>query len=572
MASIARKDVEILVHTTAPSRGQDDARYRGLAQAYLDFQPAKRRRLVGDSKEKGIVASELQLQGGLRHSTHEARESPEFFRPDEQSSTGEDVYEYDVFKCSQPLNSPDMSFNSAANNADSPVFHARVFGYDDTPGGDQSRQDEVADSWHTPPSEVADSQPQPSNPMSAFSSPTRMLELYLQNQESQGSRTTSDLNSPAKARQSSSLELPAGIGGGPSLSPQRSRNKPSSLEVPVWARGQSKSPENHRHSSSSVEFLAERRVEIPLSSTQSQNPTSSLDFAVVSKGGVQIPCERTSSLDLPTGGRRGPSSSPHAFTQSSPSPVKGPVRRSTRTLAAKNDIPPSTQDPALDSKRKWASSSSGEPRLSSAPPGVALPPVQHASLPQTPSARIRKRPRVEPSTPRTLESSEPISSPSKPLTSAISSNLSGPLVWNEKLEVRPRPPATSTGTLTADMLITPALANLKNKMPEPRDPVFHKRVLREFERGYWLVDCRNWDEGRRNRCWEELGDFIGNGHAGWGVWLTRDAQFHTFRIYSFGYVAGHVYLLLYMASRSKIGKAGICWKGGDGETIIQMPS
>ena len=61
MPGTARGDVEIWVHTTAPSRGQDDARYRALAQAYLDFEPAEIRRLDDESAEHTEEDPKMQV-------------------------------------------------------------------------------------------------------------------------------------------------------------------------------------------------------------------------------------------------------------------------------------------------------------------------------------------------------------------------------------------------------------------------------------------------------------------------------------------------------------------------------
>jgi hypothetical protein len=74
MAGIVRGDVEILIHKTAPSRGPDDARYRALAQAYLDFKPASRRRLQeGEVVENAGMNADSQLQEELLRSTQEER-------------------------------------------------------------------------------------------------------------------------------------------------------------------------------------------------------------------------------------------------------------------------------------------------------------------------------------------------------------------------------------------------------------------------------------------------------------------------------------------------------------------
>lgn len=347
--------------------------------------------------------------------------------------------------------------------------------------------------WKAPPSVVADSQPEENNAMTVFTSPTRMLELYLQGQESLGTRSTPDISSPERRNKSSSLELPPSRRGGLSSSPENNRNKSSSLEL-----------------------------------------------------------------------------------QSSPSPVKGPGRRLEHNLEPRNSNPPSTQDPQLDLKRKWVSSSSEESRSSSAPPKTAASSVQHLMLTQPLPARPEKRARIESTDSLPVMSSQPIPTSSKPDGSFTINTFTAPStrVWTNKLEIRPKLPNTSTRELTAEMLVTPYLESFAKKIPvklHPR-PVFQKRPVRDMERGYWLVDCQDWSEGLRYSCWEELGNFVGNDRAGWGVWCIRDEEFTSFRIYCWGIVAGEVFLLLYMASGRRIGKAGLRWIGGDGEAILQMAS
>ena len=60
--------------------------------------------------------------------------------------------------------------------------------------------------------------------------------------------------------------------------------------------------------------------------------------------------------------------------------------------------------------------------------------------------------------------------------------------------------------------------------------------------------------------------------GGWGVWCIKGEELETIRLYCWGVIVGHAYLLLYMASESKIKGTDACWIGGDGEAIIKMPS
>lgn len=408
------------------------------------------------------------------------------YRPDEDSSEEEDAYEYVVehrLSLSQEqLHSPSMSFRSAADNADSPVFQARITQHeDDLPVLRRSQELVVTDSFVAPLSEIPDSQPEVHNAMTVFSSPTRMLELYLQNQESQGTRSTPDKSS-GRSDKTSSLELPYGL-------------------------------------------------RIPLSSSPDQG-----------------------------------------LTPSSPSPMKGPGRRSERTLQSRRLHPPSTQDPALNLKRKWANSSAEDFHPSSAPPQSAVLTAQAPMSSQPLPASLEKRARLEPLNHRTIASSQHIPTSSKPAATPNTSSFLAPGVWWTQLEIRPKPPPTSTGELKAEMFITAHLAMIAERIPSSSySPVSQKRDLRDMERGYWLLECEGWDEDLLQRCWNTLGRCIGRDLVGWGVWCMRDEDFKSIRVYCWGVVVRHIYLLLYMASENRIRKAGARWIGGDGETIIQMP-
>ncbi|KAK0119929.1 hypothetical protein ONS95_011354 [Cadophora gregata] len=487
MAGIARKNVEILIHTTAPSRGQDDALYRRMAEAYLNFQPATHQIIPIRDDSPKYAAEKLdkdagsQLQEELIQATQASSAS---YRPGEDSSEEEDAYEYMVehrLSLSQEqLHSPSMSFRSAVDNADSPVFHAGITHYDDDLSLHRSQEIVVADSFVAPPNEIPDSQPEVHNTMVVFSSPFRMLEYKLQNQESQGTMSTPD-KSLGRSDKTSRLELPSGLGEALSSSPDQ------------------------------------------------------------------------------------------GFTPSSPSPVNHSGRPLERILKSRSLNPPSSQDPALNLKRKWTSSSSEKSHSSSAPLRLAVPTAQESISSQPLPARLEKRARLEPQNTRPFASSQPLLASSKPSATPDPSSFLAPGIWWEQLEIWPKPPATSTVELKAEMLITPHLALIANKMPPSLyAPVLEKRSLRGMERGYWVMECEGWYEELLQRCWDTLGRCIARDLAGWGVWCVRDEDFKSIRVYCWGVVVKHIYLLLYMASDNRIRKTGARWIGGDGETIIQM--
>ena len=191
MASIASTNVEILVHTTAPSRGQDDARYRALARAYMRFEPETRQNLREDSSsnEVDIVGShaQSQQQQELIQSTQE-RESAASYQPEEveeeEASTGHrsslTSELLDLLSHAGSMPSPRLSFNSVLDNIDSPVFRGLVTRDEHVSRfGPKQHSQESSDSWRPPPSSVADSQPENDRPVPVFTSPSRILELYL---------------------------------------------------------------------------------------------------------------------------------------------------------------------------------------------------------------------------------------------------------------------------------------------------------------------------------------------------------------------------------------------------------
>jgi hypothetical protein len=196
-------NVEILVHISAPSRGQDDARYRALAQAYLQFsEPATRQRI-------GVVTNEVLnddvdtqaetqiLEELLSSAPEEPEPEPESwasYQPDEEDEDHEDEDEYQESELvpTQPethdhpyklksLESPLLSFKSAANNANSPALGRRHVTCTTPP---RSRRDDEtqnsSNSTQGPPSTIPDSQPEYKKALEVWSSPTTMLELLLQ--------------------------------------------------------------------------------------------------------------------------------------------------------------------------------------------------------------------------------------------------------------------------------------------------------------------------------------------------------------------------------------------------------
>ncbi len=462
----------------------------------MRFEPETRQNVREESSnnEVDIVGSQAQsqLQQELIQSTQE-RESAASYQTeevdDEEASSGHRTSLtseiLDLLSHAGLMPSPRLSFNSVLDNIDSPVFRGLVTRDEHVSGfGSKRHSQDSSDSWRPSLSSVADSQPDNDRPVPVFTSPSRILELYLLKSNAQKS------------------------------SPQLG--------------------------------IREQRVY----ETETGTVSANRDRVSESFESSRVP--------------------------SSPSPNKRRRRDHVPASGSQFHDPPSTQDPNLVLKRKWSESESGEIRTSSAPPrpsnnsaicSEGPPPSLHTSHRKRRCTRIPSSENI--GTITTLTSSQIV----KDLRSSPpSTDVSSP--WSNLLEIRPAPPTTSTADLDPQTFITDTLHQLAAKTSAARHfrPVSTTRDLRPMERGYWLLNCESWDDGLRNRCWHFLGNCIGKNFVGWGVWCMRDAQHSTIRVYCWGIVVPYIFLLLCLASEGKIMKIGASWIGGDGETIIKMPS
>lgn len=187
------------------------------------------------------------------------------------------------------------------------------------------------------------------------------------------------------------------------------------------------------------------------------------------------------------------------------------------------------------------------------------------------------------------------------------------------LEIKPPPPPISTSPFTTH--ITPTLEMLTARLKSPRTyrPTAQTRNLDILERGHWYLrlnlipsgqDNTNapaantfapapWDMSLFSRFWTFLSDFIKEGRAGWGVWCileaeddegnnntpsSKEAEGHpestgsvkaqqllSLKVFTWGEIARHIYLLLFLASERQVRKMGAQWHDARGEVVIQMP-
>jgi hypothetical protein len=609
MLEIAGGDVEILVHVSARSHGTDDRRYRAMAQAYLSFEPARQQGLDIEEREIPDVldaAAGSQLQAELQCSTQESWESRASWQPDEEEDNTSFLSHHDVasqISLLQSMVSPELSFNSVADNVVSPVFQRAVAcetGISKAPSGQsQNQEQDSSDSWKPPLRSVADSQPEPAQPAVVFSSPTRIFEYCL-------------ATSPN--------------GGSPSSEGYCERVDETILNVSSEDRdcvvvSRSFNP-------FSIPRSPGRRLERLL---RAQKKVFSPEELQTLEAGVLK--DETLLTDPPIKS----SSSENICMDSSPPPPKTPERRSNRVLRSQHPAAPSTLDfdstcttnethsevwnsLAIDLtsaatlfQKKTALSKqnqtcydqppeSADSKLPYCSTVISIETSQSPSiLDLAPHPQKRLHAELEtvfsspdPSNQPELSSSQDL--PTRPYKRQNISKMStvrdtqiqssSPATvprseatimkidpdWSEVLEIHPAPPPTSTGELKPEMLITESLVKLAQRIGIVHLPTELKREPRPLERGYWLVDCSSWSDDLRRECWNMLGNYVGKGSAGWGVWCVRNDESSFIRVYSWGIVIEHIYKLLYLSSGKKTTNAGLCWISGDGETVIRMPS
>ncbi|KAI1132073.1 hypothetical protein F5Y10DRAFT_16699 [Nemania abortiva] len=157
-------DVEILVHIGARSRAVDDARYRSLAAAYSAYEPQEVIHLYPQSRHN-------KSDQGSNHELTTQESTPLMAGDGDYSS----VQSYNRIGFIQ---SPQASFGSVVDNANSPRIRVR-----EMPGHaflQQTPASTIQSSWQTPPSIVQDSHPLNHASFTSLTSPTRVLESYLQ--------------------------------------------------------------------------------------------------------------------------------------------------------------------------------------------------------------------------------------------------------------------------------------------------------------------------------------------------------------------------------------------------------
>ncbi|KAK6434975.1 hypothetical protein LTR95_008843 [Oleoguttula sp. CCFEE 5521] len=157
---------------------------------------------------------------------------------------------------------------------------------------------------------------------------------------------------------------------------------------------------------------------------------------------------------------------------------------------------------------------------------------------------------------------------------ASSPQTSSPPVKPElPITIQPPTPETSLGPLKSH--VTPTLAFLASQpsLVSSYKPVAQTRELRPTERGCWTFNTDSWSADGQTAFFDFLEKMIKEGRVGWGVHCIRetvDSEQGVVKVFCWGEVVMHVYLLLYAASKSKVGKMGLRWVDAEGKSVVQM--
>lgn len=213
-------------------------------------------------------------------------------------------------------------------------------------------------------------------------------------------------------------------------------------------------------------------------------------------------------------------------------------------------------------------------------------PAESSSPPQQPPASVEQTPHPKRSPIKIISPDSPLAptTPQPPLHA-----------FTDEILPPPAPtllPCSHPSTHSeAHTYITPALHQLATTLSLSTrfKPSMLARALRPAERGYWLVDTRGWDLTLQREFWEHLDEVVGDGRAGWGVTCFRDgggggdgedleaaaasaqSRLGLVRVYCWGEVVGHVYLLLFVASKSKVKRTSARWVDAGGAVVVTMP-
>ncbi|KAI4647868.1 hypothetical protein J4E93_004279 [Alternaria ventricosa] len=114
--------------------------------------------------------------------------------------------------------------------------------------------------------------------------------------------------------------------------------------------------------------------------------------------------------------------------------------------------------------------------------------------------------------------------------------------------------------------VTPYLTALKEQYPGKFKPIGKSRDPVGNERGHWLIDLSTWPAQAQKDLWDGVCEPLKDGRLSWGANIYREKgtseTLGSVQLFSWGELAEHMWLLLWVCSKGKIAGAGLKWKAG----------
>lgn len=532
------KRIELLVHAGAPSKRSDDERYRAQAEAYASFNAPLKLPITRDTVSSGGHSSHLELADAIGNAT--GVDAPPLYVDTQLAYTALDSQLLtSSLRCSQPKSTPEQSCPSQIREVAS---------------GAKRKLDSQLEDVDLSSSPVNLEQHPRTNANAALATHESATDANV-------STTSSYLKSPDLGRASKKAKL--------DVRRTRIYSEPAVLDhgQEVFATP-----------------LAQHRP-VPKTRTADNATQRSEDSADGNQTTSELPTSYSLSDITSRSSRAKPTISQRPISDPGPqigsiSPTALRAVPTPRTIALENLV----RQPGIDIGSDNHQHGAADHDERSGAVSTDLPASRDATSSQRAHQEITTHPCAQATT-----TNAP--APNSILNGWKRDNCQSPDVSTTDLDtlrklsvlIQPQPPPAAVNEFSTH--ITETLRNLTENLDlEPAyRPVSVSRELRPLERGHWLIRCpegsKAWPLSAQIEFWTWLDRRIGNGHAGWGVWCTREdceadksvgqASLGALKVFCWGEVVRHVYLLLYLASHSKVKKLGLQWIDAEGEVVIQ---
>ncbi|QKX55235.1 uncharacterized protein TRUGW13939_02327 [Talaromyces rugulosus] len=533
-------NTEVLVHVAAPSGARDDARYRALVESCLAFEPVSRLRVYSDADDLDVTVEDLT--SSLASSAGQSLPLPEIINDDTSFNSGDE------------LNSLLEPHYPAATSRDDAL--ARISSQQ--PGGFVAHV--------------------PSTPIRYQSTEEEDSELSCRAPIPLGRQDSTDQTHSQSSER----------GTGPSSTAVKHSNKPTSSQATQAGISESLTW------GTPLDTIPDSQPRTSPPRGDHDNDQTAIDNVQVDRSYVPDTVRQSKHFRL-EGTSRDPSPDTSETRVLSSMPSPGSPSKSLPPAKASTAQPAETFTKPVGKRKKAKNNDYQKDSSHSDNHASVETPIEAASS----FASDQQNPKRRQILPQTREI---ISLDDIPL------EIRGPNpeVSNEKFRTH----------------VTPTLQALADRMKLASrfSPSQQTRALHPLERGYWFIQnitikqdtdeseiqpqsttnptLQIWTLSFFSQFWCFLRDFLIEGRAGWGVWClveessspdpnrqTADsldsveerspssskAKSVNLKIYTWGEVAPHIYMLLFLATERRVRKLqGVEWRDARDKTVIKM--